>query len=249
MSNIPRTSVFVISLSTATKRRQRFTKSAVTTLRWEFFDASTGLDATLRYDARSALRRGGRSLSQAELGCYSSHYRLWQALLADGAADRYLILEDDVQVDWQFVERLAAAERDTVPWPLLRLWFTLPVPTRKVFGPLFGAYQVVELLGHGFGSVAYLIDKAAASRLVAALKDVQVPVDRSLEQGWRHGVRNLAVFPFPVLHPIGPSQIGGERWHDAPKPLVMRIERGARRIVESVRRQLWHWRGKASRFT
>ena len=249
MSNIPRTSVFVISLTTATKRRQRFSETALTTLPWQFFDASNGLDATLRYDARRALRRGGRSLTKAELGCYSSHYRLWQALLVDGAADRYLILEDDVQIDWQFFERLACAELDAVPWPLLRLWFTLPVPTRKVFGPLFGTYQVVELLDHGFGAVAYLIDKAAASRFVAALQDVIVPVDRAMEQGWRHGVRNLAVFPFPVLHPIGLSQIGGERWHDVPKPLAMRIERGARRIVESVRRQLWHWRGKASRFT
>ena len=243
VGGILRTRPFVISLATAKSRRKRFTATAATTLRWEFFDASTGLDATLRYDARNALRRGGRSLSQAELGCYSSHYRLWQALLADGAADRYLILEDDVQVDWPFIERLADADRATVPWSLLRLWFTLPVPSRKVFGPLFGTYQVVELLDHGFGAVAYVIDKAAAARLVAALKEVVVPVDVAIEQGWRHGLRNLAVFPFPVLHPIGPSQIGGERWTDAPKSLVMRAERGARRVADALRRRLWHWRG------
>ena len=163
MSNIPRTAVFVISLATATSRRQRFADAATTTLAWAFFDASTGIEAPLRYDARGALRRGGRSLNQAELGCYSSHYRLWQALLADEAADRYLILEDDVHVDWAFIERLANADRAIVPWPILRLWFTLPVPSRKVFGPLFGTYQVVELLDHGFGAVAYVIDKAAAS--------------------------------------------------------------------------------------
>lgn len=241
MSNIPRTSVFVISLASATNRRRRFADTAITSLPWQFFDASTGIDADLRFDPRRALRRGGRSLSKAELGCYSSHYRLWQALLADRANDRYLIFEDDVQVDWQFMERLAYADRITVPWPLLRLWFTLPVPTRKAFGPLFGTYQVVELLGHGFGAVAYLIDKRAASRLVAALQDVVVPVDLAIEQAWRHGVRNLAVFPFPVLHPIGTSQIGGERWQDAPKPLAMRIERAARRATAALRRRLWHW--------
>ena len=168
---------------------------------------------------------------------------MWRALLADDAADRYLVLEDDVQVDWPFIERLVDADQAEVPWPLLRLWFALPVPTRKVFGPLFGTYQVVELLDHGFSTVAYVIDKAAAARLVAALAEVVVPVDVAIEQGWRHGVRNLAVFPFPVLHPIGPSHIGGERWTDAPKPLAMRVERGARRVVEALRRLLWHWRG------
>ena len=239
------TRVLVLSLPNAKARRDAFCDQAKTTLDWRFFDASIELNPALRYDPVTALRQGGRLLSQAELGCYSSHFQIWRALLADDAADRYLVLEDDVKVDWPFIERLADADRTEVPWPLLRLWFSLPVPTRKVFGPLFGTYQVVELLDHGFSTVAYAIDKAAAARLVAALTEVVVPVDFAMEQGWRHGVRNLAVFPFPVLHPIGSSQIGGERWNDAPKPIAMRIERGVRRVTEALRRRLWHWRGGA----
>lgn len=237
------TRIFVISLADATQRRSRFAENALTGLPWTFFDGSTDLDSGLRYDSRRAMRLGGRSLTGSELGCYSSHYRLWRALVDDLGADRYLILEDDVVADWPFLERLANAPPDEVPWPLLRLWFTIPAPTRKVHGPFFETYQVTELLKHGYGAVAYLIDKRAAAKLVAALSEVVSPVDLAMEQAWRHGVRNLALFPFPVLHPMGLSQIGVERWNDAPKPLSMKLERGARRLIDRMRRALWHWRG------
>ncbi len=236
---VPRTNIHVISLTSATERRARFEASMPETIEWQFFDACTALDPALHYDERRALIDGGRALGPSELACYSSHFRLWQQLIDDPDADRYLVLEDDVIIDWLFVERLCELGTAELDLPFLRLFFMQAVPTRTVAIPFLDIYQIVELLDFGFGAQAYLVDKAAAARFVAALRDVIQPVDTSMEVAWRHGVRNLAVFPFPVIHPMVPSQIGGARWDARAKPLWIKVMRGSARIRAAVRKRLW----------
>lgn len=236
-----RSRLFVISLATAAARRAAFTRRADTDLAWQFFDASTGLDESLDYSLERAMRKGGRPLTLTELACYSSHYRLWRQLLADPDADRYIIFEDDALVDWRFFEQLVTLDSALVPWPLLHFHYSITTPTRRI-EPLIGmGFDIVELLGYGFGAVAYQISKAGAGLLVPALKEVNIGIDMAMERGWHHGVRNLSVFPFPVCHPVGPTQMDGERWDEAPKPLLLKVERAIRRLIEIGRRALWNF--------
>lgn len=236
------TAIFVISLSGSTDRRDRFAAQVPADIDWLFFDAHTELAEGLRYDPRRAQMIGGRSLANSELGCYSSHFSLWRQLLDDCKADRYIVFEDDVVVDWDFV-RTFQSTADEIQAPLLRFFYAIPTPTRNLGGSFAGRCQVVEILGSAFGAAAYAIDKYAAGKLVHHLKEVLRPVDVAMDRSWEHKVRNLAVFPFPMFHPVGQSQIGhDERWNADRKPLWMKGIRASIRIQDSARRMLWYLR-------
>lgn len=242
MPQVPRTSIYVISLETAKERRASFAAAAATKLPWRFFDAHTALHESLAYDTRRALIRGGRILEPSELGVYSSHHMLWTRLLADQNADRYLIFEDDISVDWLFIEKFVALGEREMGANLLKLFYTRTAPTRGIVSPFLEFYQIVELLDIGFGAAAYMIDKVAAARLVEDLRDVIEPVDTAMESAWRHGVRNLSVFPFPIFHKMGESQIGTKRREAAPKPLWMKVARSGFRVRNNLLKRRWNLR-------
>ena len=80
------TAIRVINLAGSDDRRDAFKKLANgTTLDWAFFPACTGLEKPLAYDGRIASRRCGRPLSQSEIGCYASHFKLWEWLARSAA--------------------------------------------------------------------------------------------------------------------------------------------------------------------
>ena len=110
----PETLVLVISLADAAERRAGFAERArVTTLPWKFFDAHRELGAGLTYRPDEAVVAKGRPLTPGELGCYSSHYHAWLALL-DSQAAQMIVLEDDTIVDWTFLEKLATVDFRTL---------------------------------------------------------------------------------------------------------------------------------------
>src|SRR5262245_21102652 len=115
------TSIKVISLDTSVDRRQAFTEMASgTKLDWTFSTAYTGKTEPLQYDYSLAVRRCGRPLSAAEIGCYSSHFKLWE-WLARSDFDQAIIFEDDVIVDWGIIEKLATTRLSEYQIEFLRL--------------------------------------------------------------------------------------------------------------------------------
>jgi glycosyl transferase family 25 len=209
----PATRAFVISLPGSDDRRQRFSERADgTSIQWEYFDAHGGASPDLVYDPGQAILHKGRTLSDGEIGCYSSHFALWKQLL-DDRADQYLVLEDDVVVDWKRLEVLAQCDLRAEGIEYLRLYYKRPVPfllLRDDF--LFKSLRLVQLLGKSDGSQGYFITRAAAEKLVRASRNVVRPLDDQLDRFWDHGVRNLAIFPFPLFEQAGPSLIGFERF-------------------------------------
>ena len=117
----PRTPIKVISLDTSIDRRQAFTGMiGGINLDWGFFPAHTAITEPLQYHHRAAVRRSGRPLSPPEIGCYTSHFKLWE-WLSNSNFDQAIILEDDVIVDWAFIEKVAAIRLSDYGINLLRL--------------------------------------------------------------------------------------------------------------------------------
>jgi glycosyl transferase family 25 len=168
---------------------------------------------------------------------------LWRQLLGDATADRYIVLEDDVIVDWSFIEKLHYVHDSEIGADFLRLFFMSVAPTRTLKAQLFGTYYIVELFGYAFGSQAYIITKAAAERFVLNLQRVVRPIDLAMESAWSHGVPNLAVFPFPVIHVSGESSMEPQRWVSEPKPFGLKFRpkrlRQARTPISGVGRSGW----------
>ena len=115
------TKIIVISMPDASDRRSRFEDRARgVPVAWRFYPARASLHPALRYDEQDAIVAKGRPLRAGELGCYSSHYAAWEDLQADDA-DQYVVLEDDVIVDWNFVGKLVAIDLARIGIDYLRL--------------------------------------------------------------------------------------------------------------------------------
>ena len=208
-NNQPRTSIKVISLDTSVDRRRAFTRMTCgINLDWAFFPAHTAITEPLRYDDRAAVRRCGRPLSPTEIGCYASHFKLWEWLSISNF-DQAVILEDDVIVDWAPIEKITTTRLSDYGINLLRLHTYCPFRWTITKYKFFSINDhLVRLIGMVPGAAAYVLSKAAAHNLVSNYSAISAPVDWILPRYWEHRIINYCVFPFPVVHRHGPSTIG-----------------------------------------
>jgi glycosyl transferase family 25 len=223
--------ILVVSMVDAAQRRAAFTARAEgTTLPWHFFDAKTGLADGLRVDAVAVERNKGRQLTAGEIGCYSSHFSIWRQMI-EGGIRQCIVLEDDTIVDWAFLARLATTDLDARGIPYLRLYCKMPTfhrPVERNF--LQRSRTLVELVGHAYGTQAYAITLAGASAFTRACATVRWPVDDQMDRSWEHGVRNLMLFPAPVIEEFVESGIGSSRFGAPPSP-----------VYQAPRQRLFRW--------
>jgi glycosyl transferase family 25 len=237
MAHKPTTAIRVINLDRSVDRRQSFIQMAAGTKQdWAFFPAHTGTTEPLRYDGRVATRRCGRPLSPSEIGCYASHFKVWE-WLANSDYDQAIIFEDDVIVDWAIIEQIAVNRFGDYGINLLRLHTLYPFHFRIVKYRLFSPNShLVRIIGMVVGAVAYLLTKAAARTLVSNYSIVAAPVDWVLARYWEHRIVGFCMFPFPVIERHSPSTIGDER-HAMPQ----------RALYDRIARIGWRIRGRAER--
>ena len=231
MAHKATTSIRVINLDRSVDRRQAFMQMAGgTELDWAFFPACTGITEPLRYDDRVAARRWGRPLSPAEIGCYSSHFKVWE-WLANSDYDQAIILEDDVIVDWAIMEKLAINKFSDYGINLLRLHISYPFNWKMVQYRLFSPNtHLIRIVGNVPGAVAYLLTRAAARVLVSNYSIVAAPLDWILARYWEHRIIGYCMFPFPVIERHSPSTIGDERHAASRRTVYDRIARIGWRI-------------------
>lgn len=221
----------------ATERRDRFAARAIGTIvPWAFVRAHSALHPGLSYREADAILAKGRPLRRGEIGCYSSHYAAWTDLQAD-AVDQYIVLEDDVIVDWAFIAKIVDLDFHRIGIDYLRLYYKSPVRASLV-QPQFVEQNraIVELNGPAFGTQGYVITKAGARRLLDHCRIVRRPVDDEMDRSWVHGLRNLAIFPFPILEEATPSGIGEARYEAYPLPEAIRLRRAVSQRLDRWRR-------------
>lgn len=232
-----RTKVVVISMTDAAERRGRFEDRARDAqVPWSFFPAHTGQHPALRYDEEAAIVAKGRPMRGPELGVYSSHYAIWTDLQSD-SADQYVVLEDDVIVDWNFLGKLAQVDLAAEGIDYLRLYYKLPVRTALVRENFVErARSIVEVDGTSFGAQGYVITKRGAKVFLDHCRTVTRPIDDEMERSWVHGQRNLSVFPFPIMEESVASTIGSARFEPFAVPGKLKLRRFVERRLERFRR-------------
>jgi glycosyl transferase family 25 len=232
-----RTKVVVISMTDAAERRRRFEgRARDAQVPWSFFSAHTGLHPALSYDEEAAIVAKGRPMRGAELGVYSSHYAIWMELQSD-SADQYVILEDDVIVDWNFLGKLAEFDLAAAGIDYLRLYYKLPVSTTLVRADFIErARSIVEVDGTSFGAQGYIITKRGAGAFLDHCRIVTRPIDDEMERSWAHGQRNLSIFPFPIMEESVASTIGSARFEPFAVPRNLKLRRLVEHRLERFRR-------------
>jgi glycosyl transferase, family 25 len=233
----PITAIKVISLTSSADRREAFAKQASDNrLDWSFFPACTGLAEPLKYDERAAIRRCGRLLSPSEIGCYASHFKLWE-WLATSDCDQAIIFEDDILVDWRTIEQLALNDFAELGIDILRLYITHPFHSKIARYRLFSPHtHLVRPLGMTFGAQGYLLTKRGARELLSNYSVAAAPVDWVLSRYWEHRLPTYCIFPSPLIELAGRSTIGDKR-HAVPQ----------RSVADRIARFGWRIRDRAER--
>ncbi len=231
-----RTAIRVISLETATERRRAFAGRAErTTARWSFFDARTTPDPDLTWNRNSLLRHKGRELLPGERGNYSSHFALWRELAASDH-DQLIVFEDDIWVDWPFVERLARTDLAAHGVGYLNLIVKRLAPFREV-GHV-GERALVQFMGYTHGT-CYAVTRSRAAESLDYLGHVRGNFDNMLDRSWANGFPNLTVFPTPAFelgYKTGSAIGAGDRFAEKPPSTAWRIRRAVYRRWDPLRR-------------
>nr|WP_274709292.1 glycosyltransferase family 25 protein [Nitratireductor luteus] len=184
----------------------------------------------------------GRRPLATEYGCYMSHIRALDRVIAAGWSHA-IILEDDADFVADFAPRIEAlAQMKSAP-EIVKLYnhrLKGFVPKAKS-----QAGDVVGRCIHGpLGSaMGYLISQQGARTLRAALLPIFLPFDIALERGWAHQA-SVATTKEPLLQPaLSASTISPAGYRKTKFPFYMRIPTALFRGQDYVRRAIYAVRG------
>ena len=218
--------VYVISLARAGARRESMrARLECSGLRFEIIDAVDGKQLTPDDYADNPLRRDkfrrkkGRDITDGEIGCYLSHYRLWRRIVSEQTPCA-LVLEDDVRWDDDMRSVVRELAETAQSWSVALLSADMKkVPGRKLRGLSGGARSLVMCNRRARTTAAYMISQRGARELLEYCREITAPIDAAYGEWWRNGLAFYVVSP-PVFRQEGESLIDvrGEKqkakWRD-----------------------------------
>ena len=220
---MPDLPIFVISLARAEGRRAamraRLDKLGAD---YEIVDAVDGATLTADDYGDNILRRDkfrrkfGREILDGEIGCYLSHYRLWERMVAEKIPSA-LVLEDDT--DWDEDLLAVADDIDNLDWA----WGVVLLSNMerkkirgRVLAPVGDNRQVLLCSKRRVTTAGYVISQMGAWALLQYCREITAPIDMSYGEWWQSEIPFYAVSP-PVVWQTEPeSLIVKERFKKAP---------------------------------
>lgn len=149
------------------------------------------------YDPALNRRQFERLLVDGEKGCYASHLKACEYLLAS-SAPALIVLEDDVHLTDGFVDVLAAIEAlPTEGWDVIKLYSRhneRPVAAM----PLTSEHQLVTYRRVPSMCYGHAISRAGAAKLLQHRRPFGRPVDVDMRYWWEADLRILGIVPAVV---------------------------------------------------
>lgn len=182
--------IFMINLARRPDRYQRMTYNFdVLGVEAEWVPAMDGRNIDEEFLAREGIQMlpqfsepfHGRPLTYGEIGCFLSHYRLWQRIVEQDL-DRVLIFEDDIKFEPYFVSKLEYLKKELETmeerWDLVFLGRKILHNSEEPW--LEGSDQLVRV-DYTYWTLAYILTKQGAKTLLAEEPlGKMVPVDEYL---------------------------------------------------------------------
>ena len=204
--------VFVISLARAAERRADIVRRLnAANIRHEIVDAVDGKNADLS-ECSEQLRHIGECEKQlgvvfdrGSIGCYLSHYRLWERMVRDNIPTA-VVLEDDAVPDDSFMRVVSDVVNCEYEWDIVLLQSGTRRGKVRTICKLDGGGELVQYMRHKYATVAYIVRLGAAKKLLAYCYYLRFPID-SQWKAYRWCGRFYAVIPAPVIHSGADSEI------------------------------------------
>ena len=233
---------YVINLAGSDKRWQA-TSSRLNELgiAFERFDAVDGRvnphPLFSRYDDKLRERYRRKALSGGELGCFASHFLLWEKCIELNKP--IVVLEDDLIINASLNEALNIAGEQIEQLKYLRLAGTYPKPKTYKKIKALGQFDLIDHIRGPAGTLAYVISPIAASALIKHAEKWFIAVDDYMDHYWWHGVDCYSLMPFPIMVAENDSDI--VRVKKEPQALWKKLRKEVYRLVELMKK-CWYRR-------
>jgi glycosyl transferase family 25 len=191
----------VISLERSSARRaalaQRLGALGVSYELFPAVDGAAGYASFEECDSRQYFLNTGRAPSDAEVGCYASHLRLWQLCAASG--EPFVIMEDDAAPLPTFTEAFSVTRRLVSSYGFVRLEYDGPSqPARTCQVEQAGPFEVHYFSRYPYGAMCYALTPRVASAFIASSRVLRAPVDQFIKRCWEHGQPLYGLLPYAV---------------------------------------------------
>lgn len=175
--------VFVINLARNTERLAHVTAElASAEIAFTRFEAVNGwelapAEVARVYDARANRRKARHAMVRPEIGCYLSHYALWQQI-ASGEAEGAVIFEDDFRAEPHLAAVLAQLQQDPGGWDMVKLYSARVLPKLVSARELLPGVQLAVPWKVPSTTLGYVIRRNAARRL----SEISLPFARPIDE-------------------------------------------------------------------
>ena len=204
MSPDPLPPIFIISLARAKERRADISRRLdAAGVSYEIFDGVDGEALNLaglgdRLKPDDYRIKYGRGFTRGEIGCYLSHYNLWQKIV-DEKIEHAIIFEDDAVWDEDFFETVLNLLKTNHYWELV----LLSANDRRADFVLCDVGNRRNLIRHkrrAWGMVAYIIRRSGAEKLLDYCWEIRAGIDALYSEYWKNGVSFYLVTPPAADH-------------------------------------------------
>lgn len=216
--------VFVISLLSSQKRREHALREMKKySVKFKFFDAIKVNDISdvKNYDSVYREKFFGRHLRNGEIGCYLSHFTLWQKAVE--LNETICILEDDISICGESFNEILDAFSLFQDFDIIKLGGIFP---RKFF--FYKEISGIKLVKYWFdnmGTQGYIITPYAAQRLIKNSAKILTPVDDFIASYALNKLNILAIEPPILKHLDASSDIGGRAGEKKKMSILYKIRR------------------------
>ena len=227
--------VYVINLPRAKQRRADILSRLQTAnVKFEFVDAVDGENL----DMNSINHRlQNHNLTAGEIGCFLSHYSLYQRI-ADEKIPFALILEDDTAWDNDFFATALQVVNSKYYWNIAHLSSPRINKVIRIIDN-FGKRQLMQLKNVPGNTDAYLIDLDGAKKMLRHCYLICDNIDQHWKLEWQSKCYFYSVIPPPARQNNSPSDIDHSQTNKKPK----------QKRIEQLGRWSYFWRANKKRYT
>lgn len=253
MLEFQKTAIFVINLTKSTERKANIEKQFSdlaeqgVVLNYHFFEAINGNENPdnplfKKYNREKRLLRKGYELSLSQLGCFASHYLLWQKCVE--LNQPILVLEDDalLQPNFADVYQFCGSAENRFEF------FWLFPSFKKQKGKLHFRHNNITLFQYrkGFSSATgyYLTPNAANKFLAYTNQEWWLEVDNTMDRFYENHVLPLAIEPYCIIADSSQETNISLKRKEKDRRLTNRIQRGVFNLKDNITRLIYLFKNR-----
>lgn len=246
MNNTP---IFVINLEKSVERREFITKQfqSFPTIPFQFFQAVYGKENPdyplfQRYNEKERFKRKGNTMSLSQLGCWASHYHLWEKCVKLNQA--IIVLEDDAIIHPHFAQvyQFIHSPQNTFEF----FWLSPPAPRvrgqkGKTILNIQNSTCKVERFYKGWeNATGYFITPQAARKLLNYAQEWIYNVDIAMDRYWENQLDFLAITPACVEPDLQAMSYIEMNEPNKAKSLTIKMRREYFKLKDNIFRTLYN---------